>query len=457
MSSDPVISVNNVSKSYTIWRDPAARLKHPLLNLAGELFPPLRKKIDANLHGLCSEFYALKNISFDIKKGESVGIIGKNGSGKSTLLQMIAGTLQPTSGSINVHGRVAALLELGSGFNPEFTGRENVFLNASILGLTRKEIEERFEKIEAFADIGDFINQPVKTYSSGMVVRLAFAVQAMIDPDILIIDEALAVGDYFFQQKCAARMRELREAGTTLLFVSHDMASIRDLCQKALYLKAGEPIFWGESEKAISYYFNEGVPITAKSEVKKGTSCNNQQGSVLLPTQVCLNGLKGEAVWWIKEHPHDQDACILGVGVYNQEGKPSEKIIMAQKVKIKILVMSLIQQNYYLSVAFKNRYDQVINTTTSYLGGSQYIKMDPREIVELEFCFDLNIEAGQYSYQIILAKQNEFCNKGPSIDETPWLGPLEIIWDYETQKAPFLGMFGIPAAVNELKKYKLKK
>lgn len=199
MSSDPVISVNNVSKAYTIWRDPAARLKHPLLNLAGELFPPLRKKIDAKLHGLCSEFYALKNISFEIKKGESIGIIGRNGSGKSTLLQMIAGTLQPTGGSIAVHGRVAALLELGSGFNPEFTGRENVFLNASILGLTRQEIEERFEKIEAFADIGDFINQPVKTYSSGMAVRLAFAVQAMIDPDILIIDEALAVGDYFFQ------------------------------------------------------------------------------------------------------------------------------------------------------------------------------------------------------------------------------------------------------------------
>jgi len=179
MSSDLAISVTNVSKAYTIWRDPAARLKHPLLNLAGELFPPFRKKIDAKLHGLCSEFYALRDISFDVKKGESAGIIGRNGSGKSTLLQIIAGTLQPTCGSVTVHGRVAALLELGSGFNPEFTGRENVYLNASILGLTHQETDARFEKITAFADIGDFINQPVKTYSSGMVVRLAFAVQSM--------------------------------------------------------------------------------------------------------------------------------------------------------------------------------------------------------------------------------------------------------------------------------------
>lgn len=181
--SDLAIKVENVSKAYTIWRDPSARLKHPFLDLAGELFPALRPRIDEKLKGLCSEFYALRNVSFEVKKGESVGIIGRNGSGKSTLLQIIAGTLQPTEGSVTVNGRVAALLELGSGFNPEFTGRENVYLNCSILGLTKEETDARFDSIAEFADIGDFLEQPVKTYSSGMAMRLAFAVIAHIDAE----------------------------------------------------------------------------------------------------------------------------------------------------------------------------------------------------------------------------------------------------------------------------------
>lgn len=272
MFSDSVISVNNVSKAYAIWRDPAARLKHPVLNLVGELFPPLRKKIDAKLHGLCSEFYALQNISFEIKKGESVGIIGRNGSGKSTLLQIIAGTLQPTSGSVSVHGRVAALLELGSGFNPEFTGRENVFLNASILGLTRKEIEGRFERIEAFADIGDFINQPVKTYSSGMAVRLAFAVMAHVDADVLIIDEALSVGDVFFQQKCMRFIREFIKEHT-LIFVSHDTAAVKSICNRALLLEKGEMMAEGSPKKIAELYLeNLYEAQQGESRIKKEPS-----------------------------------------------------------------------------------------------------------------------------------------------------------------------------------------
>ena len=341
MFQEVAISVKNVSKAYTIWRDPAARLKHPLLNLAGELFPPLRQKIDQQLHGLCSEFYALQNISFEIKKGEAVGIIGKNGSGKSTLLQIIAGTLQPSDGSVVVNGRVAALLELGSGFNPEFTGRENVYLNASILGLRDEETEQRFEKIEAFADIGNFMDQPVKTYSSGMVLRLAFAVQAMIDPDLLIIDEALAVGDYFFQQKCAARMRELREQGTTLLFVSHDMASIRDLCQKGLYLKKGEQIFWGESEKAIGYYFNDTAPLPITAKADKPDSNERMQQAVSVTPQSYLDHLKNELVWVIEKIPFQEGACILAVGTYTEEGVPAQKIRMSQKMKVKIILKSL--------------------------------------------------------------------------------------------------------------------
>ncbi|MFZ4115247.1 MAG: ABC transporter ATP-binding protein [Chthoniobacterales bacterium] len=253
MSSDLAISVKNVSKSYTIWRDPAARLKHPFLNLVGKLFPPLRRKIDTKLQGLCSEFYALRDISFEVKKGESVGIIGRNGSGKSTLLQIIAGTLQPSAGSVTVNGRVAALLELGSGFNPEFTGRENVYLNASILGLTHEETDARFEKITAFADIGEFINQPVKTYSSGMVVRLAFAVIAHVDADILIVDEALAVGDAFFVQKCMRFIREFIKEHT-LIFVSHDTAAVKSICNKALWLEKGKIIQAGTPKEISELY-----------------------------------------------------------------------------------------------------------------------------------------------------------------------------------------------------------
>lgn len=233
------IKIENVSKAYTIWRDPAARLKHPFLDLARKFFPALRPRIDQKIHGLCTEFFALKDVSFEVRKGESVGIIGRNGSGKSTLLQIIAGTLQPTKGSVTVNGRVAALLELGSGFNPEFTGRENVYLNCSILGLTKEETDARFDSIAEFADIGDFLEQPVRTYSSGMTMRLAFSVIAHVDADILIVDEALAVGDAIFVQKCMRFIRAFQEKGT-LLFVSHDSASIQNLCKIGVWLSKGE-------------------------------------------------------------------------------------------------------------------------------------------------------------------------------------------------------------------------
>jgi lipopolysaccharide transport system ATP-binding protein len=271
--SDFAIRVDNVSKAYTIWKDPAARLKHPFLDLAGELFPALRPRIDQKMQGLCTEFYALKDVSFEVRKGESVGIIGRNGSGKSTLLQIIAGTLQPTEGSVTVNGRVAALLELGSGFNPEFTGRENVYLNCSILGLSKEETDERFDSIAEFADIGDFLEQPVKTYSSGMTMRLAFAVIAHVDADILIVDEALAVGDVFFVQKCMRFIREFQKTGT-LLLVTHDTSGVRTLCQNALWLEKGATKGHGSSKEISERYLEatyadrQGVVFFEKDEQK---------------------------------------------------------------------------------------------------------------------------------------------------------------------------------------------
>jgi lipopolysaccharide transport system ATP-binding protein len=232
MSDDIAIKVEGLSKCYQIYDQPRDRLKQFVM-------PRLQRLAGQTPKQYFREFWALKDVSFEVKKGETVGIIGRNGSGKSTLLQMICGTLNPTSGSIQTNGRIAALLELGSGFNPEFTGRENVYMNAAILGLQNDEINARFDDIAAFADIGDFIEQPVKTYSSGMMVRLAFAVQAMVDPDVLIVDEALAVGDEKFQRKCFARLEELKSYGTSIIFVSHTTQQIVELCEKALLLERG--------------------------------------------------------------------------------------------------------------------------------------------------------------------------------------------------------------------------
>ncbi|MBF4990620.1 ABC transporter ATP-binding protein [Methylophilus sp. QUAN] len=241
------IRVGNLSKCYHIYDRPQDRLKQLVI-------PKLRSLIGRNSGDYFREFWALNDVSFEVGSGETVGIIGRNGSGKSTLLQMICGTLEPTSGAVETRGRVAALLELGAGFNPEFTGRENVYMNATVLGLTQEEIQSRFEEIAAFADIGDFIEQPVKHYSSGMYARLAFAVAINVDPSILIVDEALAVGDEPFQRKCFARIEEIKRNGGTILFVSHSTSAIVELCDRAVLLYAGEMLFTGEPKKAIAWY-----------------------------------------------------------------------------------------------------------------------------------------------------------------------------------------------------------
>lgn len=248
MSSDSVvINVAGLSKCYNIYNQPLDRLKQ---SIVPRLYRVMRKPFPIYYR----EFWALHDISFSVKKGEAVGVIGRNGSGKSTLLQLICGTLTPTSGQVETRGRITALLELGSGFNLEFTGRENIFLNGAILGLSQEEIEARFDDIAAFADIGDFIEQPVKFYSSGMSVRLAFAVQAMVDPDILIVDEALAVGDERFQRKCFRRLEALREKGTSILFVSHAGQQIVELCDRALLLEQGKRLLLADPLSTVRAY-----------------------------------------------------------------------------------------------------------------------------------------------------------------------------------------------------------
>ncbi len=257
MNSDVVISVDHAGKSYRLWDNPSTRLIAPLLETVSSFTPgflPLRNALQTKARGMYRDFWALQEVSFQVRRGQSLAIIGRNGSGKSTLLQIIAGTLRTTVGSVNVTGRVAALLELGSGFNPEFTGRENIYLNAALFGYSRQDIDSRFADIASFADIGDFIEQPVKIYSSGMVVRLAFAVAVHVDPDILIVDEALSVGDARFQLKCARAIDRFLARGVTLLFVSHDTTMVKRLCQQAVLLEHGRMAYAGNPNDVVNLY-----------------------------------------------------------------------------------------------------------------------------------------------------------------------------------------------------------
>uniref|UniRef100_A0A7C4VRD8 ABC transporter ATP-binding protein n=1 Tax=Desulfatirhabdium butyrativorans TaxID=340467 RepID=A0A7C4VRD8_9BACT len=246
-SDDIVIRVANLSKRYEIYESPRDRLKQFLL-------PRLQRLAGLPSGQYFREFWALKDVNIEVKRGETVGIIGRNGSGKSTLLQIICGTLTPTIGHVETLGRVAALLELGSGFNPEFTGRENVYMNAAVLGFRKEEVDSRLGAIESFADIGQFIDQPLATYSSGMVMRLGFSVAVHIEPAILVVDEALAVGDAAFQRKCLRKIEELNDRGVSLLFVSHDLETVRKLCTRVVYLEQGEVRLLGPSKTVCIEY-----------------------------------------------------------------------------------------------------------------------------------------------------------------------------------------------------------
>ena len=241
MDKQIAIKISNLSKKYKLFDNRIDRVK--------EALHPFKKKYHC-------DFYALTDINLEIKKGETFGIIGKNGSGKSTLLQLIAGVLAPTTGTIQVNGKISALLELGSGFNPEFTGRDNVYMQGAVQGFSREEINKKFDEILKFADIGNFLDQPYKTYSSGMMMRLAFSVAINIDPDILIVDEALSVGDMRFQMKCIRKMNSFKENNKTILFVSHDPGTVNNFCDRAVWLNDGKAVICGETEAVTKRYFS---------------------------------------------------------------------------------------------------------------------------------------------------------------------------------------------------------
>lgn len=384
MSSEIAIRVNQLSKCYHVYAAPYDRLKQFVL-------PSLDKLLGAEPRNYYDEFWALNDVSFEIKKGEVVGIIGRNGSGKSTLLQLICGTLSPTNGSVQTHGRIAALLELGSGFNPEFSGRENVYLNAAILGLSKEDTDRKYDEILAFADIGEFIDQPVKTYSSGMAVRLAFAVASCVDPDILIVDEALAVGDIRFQLKCQRKFEEFRGQGKTILVVSHSGADIVRLCDRAVWLNDGRMRAEGEPQGVIEEYhawmMHDTVLKVTSAVCVDGVGSNLGRGSdslAAMPSNATMTGEGG--------------ASIDAVGLFDDGGNLVRVLDRGQQVRVvfKVSVYERIESPFFGMQIINSKGLRVISNGNLVIGN--YLRpIEAGTVVRVEFSFQFpEIENGEY-------------------------------------------------------------
>jgi lipopolysaccharide transport system ATP-binding protein len=376
----PVLNVENVSKMYRIYDRPADRLKQMLLGRMGWSYG--------------REFWALRDVSFELRKGETVGIIGRNGSGKSTLLQIIAGTLTPTEGVVTVEGRVAALLELGTGFNPEFTGRENVLTTGAILGLASDDMERRFDEIASFADIGEFIDQPVKYYSSGMFVRLAFAVQACVDPDILIVDEALSVGDIFFQQKCAKRFQDLMDRGTAILLVTHDTQAVARLCNRAILLADGRTECSGEPKFVLERY----TALRRGSRIAT-TSASDPVVHPRADTATPLPPIPAQAP------RHGEGGChITGAALQGPEGQA--KHVVEQGEEIRVIVEFICDRDGIPpNVGFQmlDRLGNLIFGTNTFMLSQAMAPPDAGSSVRVCFAMPALLGVGEYTLSVAVA------------------------------------------------------
>lgn len=443
-----VISVQGVGKSFRMYDKPVHRLWQALTGRDHR----------------SREFHALRDVSFQIGRGETVGIIGRNGSGKSTLLQIIAGTLAPTSGSCQVNGKVAALLELGSGFNPEFTGRENVYLNGTILGLTRVQIDQRMQRILDFADIGEFIDQPVRSYSSGMAVRLAFAVIAHVDADILIVDEALSVGDAFFAQKCMRFLREFQKRGT-LLFVSHDAAAVTNLCSRAIWLENGVVQMQGEAGRVVEQYMarqharsradaaGDTVHVDSGEAVP---AARVQDGAEADFRQALLQSLGASNRIAVFEFDPDATgpqfgaggATIFKVALLDEQGTPAQLLSGGERVVLRISARANRSlEAVILGFYIKDRLGQrLFGDNTHLVFGGAEASLEAGQTVDADFRFRMPIlPSGSYMVDAAIAS-------GSQQDHTQqhWLhDALEFRAVDETMRH---GLVGIPMAAIEVTK-----
>jgi len=390
----PAIQLSNISKCYRIFHNPQDRFKQALW----DRFPAILKSKKPKQ--LYREHWALQEVSFEVLPGEAVGILGRNGAGKSTLLQIIAGTLSPTNGVIETAGRITALLELGSGFNPEFTGRENVFHNAQILGLSREEILDRFDEIASFADIGEFLEQPVKTYSSGMMMRLAFSVQTVLDPSILIVDEALAVGDARFQEKCFRKLRELRDRGVSILFVTHDVSSVTTFCDRAVLMEEGRVLNLGKPERIVHQYLE--VLYSDQSAPRSNSSLDHKP-EVASSTDAQGVGFVDECaaesqLEYASGRFGNKKVEILSVGIFSLEGKMVSALVSGEKYKIKQRIR-VNEDVTYLSTGFIIRTVKsvdIFGVTNKSSGHDCWMDLKNGQVIDVVVEIDAWLAAGDY-------------------------------------------------------------
>lgn len=382
---DIAIDIQNIEKVYKIYENPVDRLKESL---------GLSKNVK------CRDHYALNDVSFQVKKGETVGIIGTNGSGKSTLLKIITGVLNPTSGNVDIDGRVSALLELGAGFNMEYTGIKNIYLNGMMLGFKKEEIDERLDEILRFADIGDFVNQPVKTYSSGMFVRLAFAVAINIDPEVLIVDEALSVGDVFFQAKCFQKFEEFKRMGKTILIVSHDLSSISKYCDRVILLNKGVIIEEGSPKQIVDLYkkllVNQHVSSSTQSTCDSIADNDMSQNNDIYPEEASVWKEQME----INPNPVEygtKDASIEDFAILDHKMQITNSVEKGEKfaIKMKVLFFNTIY-NPIFAFTIKDRRGTEITGTNTMFEGQTIEKKVKGEEVEVIFTQEMNLQGGEY-------------------------------------------------------------
>ncbi len=420
MSSDTsVIRVKNISKVFRLYQKPQDRLKQMILPKFGR-----RETV------YFKSFEALKSVNLELGRGETVGIVGRNGSGKSTLLQIICGTLTPTEGAVEVRGRIAALLELGAGFNPDFTGRENVYLNGAIIGLSREEIDARFEQIERFADIGQFIDQPTKSYSSGMYVRLAFSVAIHADPDVLIIDEALSVGDDAFQRKCFARIEDMQIKGTTILFVSHSAQAVSELCDRAVLLDGGEVLMISSPKEVIGQYQRlmnltgaaaeavrkEILARDVNSENTKMLESKSQEKSREASNEIAATEmLTADPSWYdpdLTSHSsviyESQGAKILNLAIFNAAGAQVNHLAVGQRYRINYKLDFEIDAQHLVYGFYFKTVSGVELAGANNLRSKANILRDAKkgDTIEVNFDFDCHFMPGTYFLTVGLMQKS---------------------------------------------------
>ncbi len=424
------ISVRGVGKMYRIYDRPQDRLKQMLWR-------------GRRLYG--REFWALRDVSFELRRGETLGIIGRNGSGKSTLLQIIAGTLAPTEGEVQVQGGVAALLELGSGFNPEFTGRENVFLNGSILGFSHQEMALLFDEIVAFADIGAFIDQPVKTYSSGMVVRLAFAVQAHVRTDVLIIDEALSVGDIFFQQKCFNHIRQLQKRGVTILYVSHDLTSVQNICDQAILMKDGAAVFNGDPNEAVSRYYS----VLGQQIGGRGTRGVAQEAERQIGTTINVEALIERSILRGDDSRHGARGLeLVAARVCDDTGGDALSTRMMGGLRFYVLLRANQPiDNPTIGIHLYDRLGNLVFAIGSTQLHSDLPPLDIGEYVAACLRVELRVQPGEYIFSLTAGEAivSENPNLGFVHDSHELLGPINVQQPIDPL-LPFYGVAQLPTA-----------